>query len=87
MTPPEEVPQVTRVTRVTRVAAYALCTDADRLLLCRIVYRMAIEGGELRDESDGSTDTCRWVSRAELAELELVDLAAYGVLLALGDRA
>ena len=26
----------------------------------RIVYRVRIIGGELRDEVDGSTDTCAW---------------------------
>ena len=26
----------------------------------RIVYRVRIVGGELRDEVDGSTDTCAW---------------------------
>ena len=26
----------------------------------RIVYRVRVVGGELRDETDGSTDTCRW---------------------------
>jgi ADP-ribose pyrophosphatase YjhB (NUDIX family) len=40
----------------------------------RILYRVAITGGTLRDELDGSTDRCAWVGPAEIAELPLVDL-------------
>jgi 8-oxo-dGTP diphosphatase len=50
-----------------------------------IIYRMRIVGGELRNEVDGTTDTCAWVSRAELAGLRLVELAAFGVTLAFPD--
>jgi 8-oxo-dGTP diphosphatase len=44
----------------------------------RILYRVRIVGGELRDETHGSTDTCRWVDAAELAVLPVVDLALVG---------
>jgi 8-oxo-dGTP diphosphatase len=40
----------------------------------RILYRVAVTGGALRDELDGSTDRCAWVSPSELDELPLVDL-------------
>ena len=33
----------------------------------RIVYRVRIVGGELRDETDGSTDTCRWLHGRSVA--------------------
>ena len=52
-----------------------------------IVYRMRIVGGELRDEVDGTTDTCAWLSPAELAPLRLVELARFGVKLAFPDLA
>lgn len=52
-----------------------------------IVYRMRIVGGELRDEIHGTTDTCAWVSPAELTNLRLVELAKFGVGLAFPDRA
>jgi 8-oxo-dGTP diphosphatase len=140
--------------RVTRVAAYALCTDAEAVLLCRIapgwtadadgmwtlpgggldfgetpadgalrelteetglvgeitelagvdartgnytdprdgvtrsfhsvriLYRMRIIGGRLRDELGGSTDTCRWVPRSELRSLPIVDLVEVAMPLA-----
>jgi 8-oxo-dGTP diphosphatase len=42
----------------------------------RIVYRVEITGGELRDEVDESTDAAAWISREEIASIrhtELVD--------------
>jgi ADP-ribose pyrophosphatase YjhB (NUDIX family) len=48
----------------------------------RIIYRVRVTGGELRDEVAGSSDTCAWVDRSELAELPLVELAEVGVRLA-----
>jgi hypothetical protein len=41
-----------------------------------------ITGGELRDEVGGSSDTCAWVRRSDLAGLPLVELAEVGVRLA-----
>jgi 8-oxo-dGTP pyrophosphatase MutT (NUDIX family) len=52
-----------------------------------IVYRMRIVGGELRDEVDGTTDTCAWLSLADLERLRLVELAKFGVTLAYPGRA
>ncbi len=48
----------------------------------RIIYRVRIVGGELRDEVGGSSDTCAWVRRAELGGLPLVELAEVGIGLA-----
>lgn len=47
----------------------------------RILYRVSIIGGRLRDEIDGSTDTCAWLSAAEIAAAPLVELAELGVSL------
>jgi 8-oxo-dGTP diphosphatase len=52
-----------------------------------IVYRMRIVGGELRNEIDGTTDACAWLSSAEVRGLRLVELAAFGVTLAFPDQA
>ena len=44
----------------------------------RIVYRVNIVGGDLRDELDESTDAASWFSREEIKSLphtELVDVA------------
>ncbi|MEO5884383.1 MAG: NUDIX domain-containing protein [Candidatus Limnocylindrales bacterium] len=46
-----------------------------RLHAIRIVYAMRIVGGELRDESDGSTDRCRWVALDQTDRLRLGELA------------
>jgi 8-oxo-dGTP diphosphatase len=51
-----------------------------------ILYHVRIVGGELRDEVDGSTDTAAWLTRAELAERRLVEIARYGVDLGFGRR-
>ena len=44
----------------------------------RIVYRVEVTGGDLRDEIDESTDAAAWFARGEAAQLprtELVDAA------------
>lgn len=46
-----------------------------RLHAIRIIYQVRVTGGELRDEADGSTDTCRWLAPDEAALLHLGDLA------------
>jgi 8-oxo-dGTP diphosphatase len=51
-----------------------------------ILYHVRIVGGELRDEVDGSTDTAAWLTRAELAERRLVEIARYGVDLTFARR-
>lgn len=52
-----------------------------------IIYRMRIVGGELRDEIDGTTDMCAWISPTELTGLRLVELAKFGIKLAFPDLA
>jgi 8-oxo-dGTP diphosphatase len=52
-----------------------------------IIYRMRITDGELRDEVDGTTDTCAWLAPADIESLRLVELAQFGVRLAFPDRA
>lgn len=54
-------------------------TDFHRI---RILYRVRVTGGELRDEVDGTTDACRWVPRDEVEDLPQVDLVQIGVRLA-----
>ncbi len=48
---------------------------ADRLHAVRIVYAVRIVGGELRDEPNGSTDTCGWFTLDEARRLRLGELA------------
>ena len=51
----------------------------DRLHAIRILYRVRIVGGELRDEPDGSTDTCRWFTSTEARRLRLGELARHAL--------
>ena len=53
--------------------------EAGRLHAIRIVYRVRITGGELRDEPDGSTDTCAWFTLDEAKALHLGELARRSV--------
>ncbi len=50
-----------------------------RIQTLGIVYRCAVTGGELRDETDGSTDLARWTPVAELSRLPLTPLARWAV--------
>jgi ADP-ribose pyrophosphatase YjhB (NUDIX family) len=52
----------------------------------RVIYRVRIVGGALRDEVGGSSDTCAWVPRSELQSLALVELAEVGIGLAFGEH-
>ena len=52
---------------------------ADRMHAIRIVYEVTIVGGSLRDELDGSTDTCRWVTPEEALRMRLGELARHAV--------
>ncbi len=49
--------------------------EAERVHAIRIIYRVDVSEGDLRDEPEGSTDTCAWVTREEAAALHLSDLA------------
>jgi 8-oxo-dGTP pyrophosphatase MutT (NUDIX family) len=54
-----------------------------------VLYHVRIVGGALRDEPDGTTDTARWMSKADLADVRLVEVGRFGVDLAfarLADR-
>jgi ADP-ribose pyrophosphatase YjhB (NUDIX family) len=51
----------------------------------RLVYRVEVTGGELRDEVNGSTDRAAWFTGEEASALPLVDLGAVGVRLAFGN--
>ena len=59
-------------------------TEGARIHAVQIVYRVRITGGELRDEVDGSTDTCAWFTPNEATQLDLGDLARRVVATAVG---
>lgn len=57
-------------------------TDGSTLHSMRLVFRATPTGGRLRDETDGSTDACRWMTPDEARASGLVDLAQFGLELA-----
>jgi ADP-ribose pyrophosphatase YjhB (NUDIX family) len=62
-------------------------TSRGRLHAIRIVYRVRITGGELRDEIGGSTDTCRWFTPDDAAGLNLGELARQALARVAADAA
>jgi 8-oxo-dGTP diphosphatase len=48
-----------------------------------VCYHVRIVGGGLRDELDGTTDTAAWFRRDELGDIRLVEIARFGIDLAL----
>ena len=46
-----------------------------------IVYEVSSFTGTIRAEVDGTTDACEWFAKEDLAVIQLVDLAAFGVAL------
>ena len=60
--------------------------DGDRLHAIRILYRVRIVSGELRDEPEGSTDTCRWFTPREARKLRLGELARHALDLVRAER-
>jgi 8-oxo-dGTP diphosphatase len=66
-----------------------MLTPADgdaELHAIRIMYRVRITGGELRDEPDGSTDTCAWIDPAAARRLNLGELARRALSMLRADR-
>lgn len=54
------------------------------LHVIRIIYRATITGGELRNETDGTTDEAAWVALDDVPRLGRVKLVDVGLRLALG---
>jgi 8-oxo-dGTP diphosphatase len=52
----------------------------------RIIYRTAVEAGEVVHELDNSTDRAAWCSADEIATMPLVSTSELGARLAYGDR-
>lgn len=52
---------------------------SERMHAIRIVYEVRVVGGVLRDEPDGSTDTCRWFTPGDLDGMRLGEVARRAV--------
>jgi phosphohistidine phosphatase SixA len=59
---------------------------ADDFQAIQIIYHVRVTGGTLTDELDGSTDAAAWFSRAEMAEIQVVELVDAGLRLLEGDE-
>jgi 8-oxo-dGTP diphosphatase len=74
----EETGLATRIVAVRDVVSDVLRLDSVGVLLHhdRIIYDVALVGGTLRDETEGTTDAARWVSTDEVANLPLMAFTA-----------
>lgn len=66
---------------------FADSTSSGRLHAIRVIYRVRVTGGELRDEIDGSTDTCQWFTPVDAAALNLGELARHALTILAADTA
>jgi 8-oxo-dGTP diphosphatase len=78
-----------RIVELAAVDSFERTIRADdgeaRYHAIRIIYRTAIESGELAHETAGSTDRAEWFSREELRDLKVVPTATLGMRLAYGE--
>jgi len=79
-----EIMEETGLTAEVGETAHVCCCvidmeDGSTLHSVRLVFRATATGGSLRDETAGSTDTCRWMTPDEARAAGLVDLAEFGL--------
>ena len=78
----EETGLVGEITELAGVDSWSGPIGAVDYHAIRIIYRVRVTGGELTNETDGSSDLARWVPLTELATMPLVDLVRVGARLA-----
>ena len=73
----EETGQDGEIASLVEVSDRLLALDdrPEALHAIRIVYRVRITGGVLRDETEGTTDACAWFTFEEADRMNLGDLA------------
>ena len=67
----------------SRVYPHSRAAGGGDMHFIGFLYRVSPTGGELRDEIDGSTDTCAWFGPEELRGLRIVGVARHAIELAL----
>jgi len=73
----EETGQGGEIVRLVEVTDRLLRLDSrpGTVHAIRIVYEVRVRGGSLRDEAEGTTDACSWLTIEEARQLNLNDLA------------
>ena len=67
----------------SRVYPHSRAAGGADLHFVGVLYRVTPTGGALRDEMDGSTDTCAWIGPDELRTIRIVGVARHAIELAL----
>ena len=78
----EETGLTIRVEALKHVDSVVVETEEETIHSVRIIYAVSLVGGELRFETDGTTDMCQWWPSTTLPEM--VDIAVTGVGIAFG---
>jgi ADP-ribose pyrophosphatase YjhB (NUDIX family) len=58
--------------------------NGDRIHTVRVLYTVALDGGELRDEMTGTTDQAQWFKLHQLSEVNVAEYAEHAIQTALG---
>jgi ADP-ribose pyrophosphatase YjhB (NUDIX family) len=58
--------------------------NGDRIHTVRVLYTVALAGGELRDEMTGTTNQAQWFKLHELSEVNVAEYAERAIQTALG---
>jgi ADP-ribose pyrophosphatase YjhB (NUDIX family) len=57
--------------------------NGDKIHTVRVIYRVSLMGGQLRDEVEGTTDRAQWFSLRELDQLNLAQYTRHALSVAL----
>jgi ADP-ribose pyrophosphatase YjhB (NUDIX family) len=73
----EETGQAGEIVRLVEVSDHLLRLESrpGTVHAIRIMYEVRVTGGSLRDEAEGTTDLCSWLTVDEARRLNLNDLA------------
>ena len=69
----------------SKIYTHSRAADGADLHFLGLLYRVAVTGGTIRDELDGSTDTCAWLRPDELRGRRIVAVARHAIELAMPD--
>ncbi|HVA52249.1 MAG TPA: NUDIX domain-containing protein [Acidimicrobiales bacterium] len=58
--------------------------NGDRVHTVRVLYTVALDGGELRDEMTGTTNQAQWFNLHELGDVNVAEYAGRAIQTALG---
>lgn len=58
--------------------------NGDRIHTVRVIYTVTLDGGQLRDEADGTTDQAQWFALDQLDPVNVAEYARRAIYAAVG---